>query len=80
MKVRVTVMYRSGVLDPQGKAILGSLQQLGYKEVTDVRAGKVLELSLPKSGKAQVEKKVKEMCEKLLANPAIEDYRIEIAE
>ncbi len=80
MKVRVTVMYKSGVLDPQGKAILGSLHQLGHKEVTDVRAGKVLELSLPKSGKAQVEKKVKEMCEKLLANPVIEDYRIEIAE
>jgi phosphoribosylformylglycinamidine synthase subunit PurS len=80
MKVRVTVLVKKGVLDPQGKTILGSLHQLGYKEVSDVKAGKVLELSLPKMGKAQLEKKVKEMCDKLLANPIIEDYEIEVAE
>ena len=80
MKVRVTVLAKKGVLDPQGKTILGSLHQLGYKEVTDVKAGKVLELSLPKMGKAQLEKKVKEMCDKLLANPIIEDYEFEVAE
>jgi len=80
MKVRVKVMYKKGVLDPQGKAILGSLHQLGYKDVTEVKAGKVLELSLPKMGKAQLEKKVKEMCEKLLSNPIIEDYEFEVAE
>ena len=80
MKVRVTVLYKKGVLDPQGKTILSSLHQLGYKEVTDVRAGKVLELSLPKMGEAQLEKRVKEMCDKLLANPVIEDYQFEVAE
>jgi len=80
MKVRVTVMYKNGVLDPQGKTILGSLHQLGYKDVSDVRAGKVLELTLPKLPKAQFDKRMKEMCEKLLANPVIEDYRIEVAE
>jgi len=80
MKVRVTVMYKSGVLDPQGKTILGSLHQLGYREVTDVRAGKILELSLPKMARTQLDKKVKEMCEKLLANPIIEDYSIDVAE
>ena len=80
MKVRVTVMVKKGVLDPQGKTILGSLHQLGYKEVTDVKAGKILELSLPKMGKAQLEKKVKEMCEKLLANTIIEDYEFEVGE
>ena len=80
MKVRVTVLVKKGVLDPQGKTILGSLHQLGYKEVSDVKAGKVLELSLPKMGKAQMEKKVKEMCDKLLANPIIEDYEIEVGE
>jgi len=80
MKVRVTVMYKSGVLDPQGKTILGSLHQLGYREVTDVRAGKILELSLPKMARTQLDKKVKEMCEKLLANPIIEDYAIDVAE
>jgi phosphoribosylformylglycinamidine synthase subunit PurS len=80
MKVRVTVMVKKGVLDPQGKTILGSLHQLGYKEVTDVKAGKILELSLPKMGKAQLEKKVKEMCDRLLANTIIEDYEFEVGE
>jgi phosphoribosylformylglycinamidine synthase subunit PurS len=80
MKVRVTVMVKKGVLDPQGKTILGSLHQLGYKEVTDVKAGKILELTLPKMGKAQLEKKVKEMCDRLLANTIIEDYEIEAGE
>ena len=80
MKVRVTVMVKKGVLDPQGKTILGSLHQLGYKEVTDVKAGKILELSLPKMGKAQMEKKVKEMCDRLLANTIIEDYEFEVGE
>ncbi len=80
MKVRVTVMYKSGVLDPQGKTILGSLHQLGYPEVSDVRAGKVLELTLARLPKGQMEKKMKEMCEKLLANPVIEDYRFEVGE
>ncbi len=80
MKVRVTVMVKKGVLDPQGKTILGSLHQLGYKEVTDVKAGKILELSLPKMGKAQLDKKVKEMCDRLLANTIIEDYEFEVGE
>jgi phosphoribosylformylglycinamidine synthase len=80
MKVRVTIMMKKGVLDPQGKTILGSLHQLGYKDVTDVKAGKVLELSLPRMGKAQLEKKVKEMCERLLANTIIEDYEFEVGE
>ena len=80
MKVRVTVLVKKGVLDPQGKTILGSLHQLGYKEVTDVKAGKILELTLPKMGKAQLEKKVKEMCDRLLANTIIEDYEIEVGE
>jgi phosphoribosylformylglycinamidine synthase subunit PurS len=80
MKVKVTVMVKKGVLDPQGKTILGSLHQLGYKEVTDVKTGKILELSLPKMGKAQLEKKVKEMCDRLLANTIIEDYEIEVGE
>jgi len=80
MKVRVKVMVKKGVLDPQGKTILGSLHQLGYKEVTDVKAGKLLELSLPKMGKAQLEKKVKEMCDRLLANTIIEDYEFEVGE
>ena len=80
MKVRVTVMYKNGVLDPQGKTVLGSLHQLGYREVSDVRAGKVLELTFPRMAKASLEKKVKEMCDRLLANPVIEDYRVEFGE
>lgn len=78
MKVKVTVMYKKEVLDPQGKTILASLHQLGYKEVSDVRAGKVIELNLSGLRKPQAERKVKEMCDKLLANPIIEDYQFEI--
>ena len=80
MKVRVTVMFKSGVLDPQGRAIMASLHQLGHKDVTDVRAGKVLELTFPKMAKDKLDRKVRELCEKLLANAVIEDYRYEVVE
>lgn len=76
MKAYVHVMLKDGVLDPQGKAIGHALNGLGFDEVGDVRAGKVIELEV-KDGtdKARIEA----MCEKLLANTVIENYRIEIA-
>jgi len=80
MKVRVSVMYKSGVLDPQGRAIMASLHQLGHKDITDVRAGKVVELTLPKMTKEKLERKVRELCEKLLVNAVIEDYHYEVVE
>jgi phosphoribosylformylglycinamidine synthase len=80
MRVRIFVSLKSGVLDPQGKAIERSLHSLGYREVRDVRMGKYLELDLEHSEVRAAETRVREMCDKLLANPVIEDFRFEIEE
>ncbi len=78
MVVKIFVSLKSGVLDPQGKAIERSLHTLGYGEVQDVRMGKYLELNVEASSHEAAESRIREMCEKLLANPVIEDYRFEI--
>ena len=75
MKARVLVMPRAGVLDPQGKAVAG----LGFAGVEAARQGKVLELELAETDPAAAEAALAAMCERLLANPVIEDYTIEIA-
>ena len=76
MKATVHIMLKNGVLDPQGKAIGHALEGLGFEEVGAVRQGKVIELEVADgTDKARIE----EMCEKLLANPVIEDYRIDLA-
>lgn len=75
MKVTVKVMLKTGVLDPQGKAINHALHGLGFEDVTDVRQGKLIELDVP-DGTDQA--RIKDMCEKLLANPVIEDFEIQI--
>jgi phosphoribosylformylglycinamidine synthase len=80
MRVKVYVTYKDGVLDPQGKAVERSLHTLGFGEVEDVRMGKYLEVSLEASSRKVAEARVREMCERLLANPVIEDYRFEIQE
>ena len=72
----VFVSPKAGVLDPQGQAALHALESLGYGEVEDVRIGKYIILTI-KPGQAGDRERVGEMCEKLLANPIIEDYRIE---
>ncbi|EQB36990.1 hypothetical protein M948_11230 [Virgibacillus sp. CM-4] len=77
-KVYVHITLKQGVLDPQGKAIQASLHSLGFQEVEDARVGKVIELHVQDS--PHLEANVREMCEKLLANPVIEDYRIEVGE
>jgi len=77
MKVRVYVTLKTGVLDPQGRAVLGALKSMDFDEVTDVRIGKFMELEIDESRDGDGEKRLAEMCEKLLANPVIEDYRIE---
>ncbi|MGB4102435.1 MAG: phosphoribosylformylglycinamidine synthase subunit PurS [Alphaproteobacteria bacterium] len=79
MKIRVDVMLKQGVLDPQGKAIAHALHGLGFPEVQDVRAGKVIELEINESDSAAAQAKAKSMAEKLLANMVIEDYRIRVA-
>ena len=70
--VKIHVTLKEGVLDPQGKAVQGSLHSLGFPSVEDVRVGKYIELKLAEEENA--EKKVEEMCNKLLANPVVENY------
>jgi len=78
MKARVTVTLKTGVLDPQGKAIEGALKSLGIAGVDSVRQGKVFDIELAGSDKAAAEAALKTACEKLLANTVIENYRVEI--
>lgn len=78
MKARVTVMLKTGVLDPQGEAVRHALGSLGFQGVTGVRQGKVIELDLAEADRSRAEADVKAMCEKLLANTVIESYRVEI--
>ena len=78
MKARVTVMLKSGVLDPQGEAVRHALGSLGFGGVTGVRQGKVIELDLAETDAAKAETAVKAMCDKLLANTVIESYRVEM--
>lgn len=78
-KVKVYVTLRENVLDPQGTAVKGALHSLSYHEVQDVRIGKFMELVIEKSDR-DVEELVREMCERLLANTVIEDYRYDIEE
>lgn len=77
MKTRVTVTLKSGVLDPQGKAIHHALENLGFSGVRDVRVGKLIELELD-AGTAADE--VEAMCRRLLANTVIENYTIDSAQ
>ncbi len=78
MKAIIHVGLKPGVLDPQGRAIARSLSDLGFNEVQQARQGKVIELDLSGEDIALAESRVKEMCEKLLANTVIESYLIEI--
>ncbi len=77
---KVYVTLKSTVNDPQGRTIAGGLKSLGFESVTDVRAGKYLEVRLAEDDQARAEAKVREMCDKLLANPVIEEYRFELVE
>lgn len=70
----VTVMLKPVVNDPQGLAVEGGLQQLGYRGVSHVRVGKYIELALIAQDETEARAMIEEMCDKLLANPVIEDY------
>lgn len=78
IKARVTVTLKNGVLDPQGKAIEGSLGALGFEGIGSVRQGKVFDLSIESDNPKAAEKSIEQMCEKLLANTVIENYAVEI--
>lgn len=79
MKAKIHVTLKPGILDPQGKAIEQALATLGYTSVGNVRVGKYMELELEESAKDQADAQVKAMCERLLANTVIEEYRYELA-
>ena len=78
MKAKVYVTLKKSVLDPQGKAVEHALSSMGFGDVKDVRVGKFIELDLGATDKVQAEKKIKTMCEKLLANTVIEDFKYEL--
>ncbi len=75
---KVYVTLKKGILDPQGRAVKESLDSLGFSGVEEVRMGKYIEVKLRGADKDKLEKELTGMCEKLLANPIIEDYRYEM--
>ncbi len=78
MKARVSVTLKTGLLDSQGKTTQQALESLGFKGITQVRVGKYIELELNGATAATAKREVERMCQKLLANPVIETYRIEV--
>lgn len=78
MKATVYVTIKENVLDPQGTAVQGALHSMGFDEVGKVRIGKYLEVTLDTTDRAVAEARLTEMCEKLLANTVVEDYRFEL--
>lgn len=79
MKVKIYVTLKDGIHDPQGHAIHQSLTTLGFDSVNNVRMGKLLEVTLQNTDVDNAEATVQAMCEKLLSNPVIEDYRYEFS-
>ena len=79
MKAVVTVMLKTGVLDPQGKAIGQALAGLGFSGVGEVRAGKILEIELAETDPAKARATAEDMARKLLANTVIESFRVDLA-
>ena len=79
MKARVTVTLKTGILDPQGKAIEGALKSLGISGVASVRQGKVFDIEIAGGDTAKAEAALKEAADKLLSNTVIENYRVEIS-
>jgi phosphoribosylformylglycinamidine synthase len=78
VKVKVHVMPKAGVLDPQGKAIGHALEGLGFSGVGEVRAGKVIELELAETDPGKAKAQAEEMARRLLANTVIESFRVEV--
>ena len=77
---RVYITPKRGILDPQGKAVQSSLHALGFGEVQDVKVGKYVEVRLREAAREVAGPRVREMCERLLANGVIEDFRVELEE
>jgi phosphoribosylformylglycinamidine synthase len=80
MKAHIYVTLKKSVLDPQGKTVKNSLQQMQYANISDVRIGKFLEVDVASDDREAVSAQVDEMCRKLFVNPNIEEYRFELEE
>ncbi|MDR4495382.1 MAG: phosphoribosylformylglycinamidine synthase subunit PurS [Nitrospirales bacterium] len=78
IKAKIFVTLKEGILDPQGRAVQQSLRILGFSSVDDVRIGKFLEVDVQETDKSAAEIQVQSMCERLLVNPVIENYRYEL--
>jgi phosphoribosylformylglycinamidine synthase subunit PurS len=78
LQVRVFITPRTGILDPQGRAVESSLKSLGFEGVASVHVGRYVTIDLDAASKAEAEAAVRQMCDQLLANPNIEDYRFEV--
>jgi phosphoribosylformylglycinamidine synthase subunit PurS len=77
-RVHVRVMPRAGLLDPQGQAVEHALTALGFREAGEVRIGRAIELTLEAASEPEAVSRAREMCDRLLANPVTEDYRLEV--
>jgi phosphoribosylformylglycinamidine synthase subunit PurS len=77
-KVSVYVTLKPTLLDAQGRTVENALKSLGYGEIADVRVGKVIEIQMAETDPDRIHAQVATMCDKLLANPVMEDYRIEV--
>lgn len=77
---KVYVTLKPTVNDPQGRTVMAGLKSMGFASVADVREGKYLEIRIDESVRASAEAQLKDMCERLLANPVIEEYRYELTE
>jgi phosphoribosylformylglycinamidine synthase len=78
MRARVYVTLKPSVFDPQGRVVADALVSLGYDDVKDVRQGKFFDVELDDADRATAQSRIAEMADKLLANPVIESYRVEI--
>ena len=77
---RIYVTLKTAVNDPQGQTVLGSLKQMGFAEVDDVRIGKYMEVHIDEPQRSRAEARVADMCNKLLSNPVIEEFRFDLEE
>ena len=78
-RVNVRILPRTGLLDPQGQAVEHALRALDFREASNVHVGKAIALEVAADSRDQAEARVREMCDRLLANPVTEDFEIEIA-
>jgi phosphoribosylformylglycinamidine synthase PurS subunit len=78
MTAKIIVTYKPGILDPQGQTVLQNLRQLGHRDIHDVRIGKYVEIDLDAANRDDAEKTVTQISDRMLANPVIETFRVEL--